>query len=61
MELFKFSMNAKSTHVYKGNDNDKISSGRIPFVYLITEKNMVKEIRVVTEKVENVYGIVERA
>ena len=60
-DLFKLSMNLKTTHVYKGNDNDKISSGRILFIYLITEDNMITEIEVVTEKVGNIYSTVERA
>ncbi len=54
-------MNQKSTHVYKGNENDKINSARILFIYLITENNIITEIRVVTEKVLNVYSTLERA
>jgi hypothetical protein len=61
MDLFKLSMNLKTSHVYKGTEHDKIKSARILFIYLITENNMVTEIRVVTEKVLNVYSILESA
>ncbi len=60
-DLFKLSMNQKSTHVYKGNENDKINSARILFIYLITENDIITEIRVVTEKVLNVYSTLKRA
>lgn len=62
LELFKLSMNFKTTHVYKGNANDKIKTGRILFIYLITDdKNIITEIRVVTEKVLSVYSTLQNA
>ena len=61
MDLFKLSMNLKTSHVYKGNDNDKIKSAKILFIYLLTENNIITEIRVVTQKVLNVYSTLENA
>ena len=61
MDLFKLSMSLKTSHVYKGNDNDKIKFARILFIYLITENNVITEIRVVTEKMTSVYSILENA
>jgi hypothetical protein len=61
IDLFKLSMNLKTSHVYKGTDHDKITSARILFIYLVTENNIITEIRVVTEKVLNVYATLESA
>jgi hypothetical protein len=61
IDLFKLSMNLKTSHVYKGTDHDKIASARILFIYLITENNIITEIRIVTEKVLNVYSTLENA
>lgn len=60
-DLFKLSMNSKTTHVYKGNDTDKIKTARILFIYLIAENNIIAEIRVITEKVLNVYSTLQNA
>lgn len=59
--LFKFSMDFKTSHVYVGTDKDKIKTAKILYIYLITENNIVSEIRVVTEKVLSVYSILENA
>lgn len=57
--LFKLSMDIKTSHVYVGKEKDKIKTAKILYIYLITENNLILEIRVVTEKVLSVYSILQ--
>lgn len=61
MELFKLSFNSKTTHVYKGTEKDKIKTAQILFIYLVTENNLITEIRIVTQKVLSVYSTLRNA
>lgn len=60
-ELFKMSMNPKTDYVYVGTNDDKIKTTKILFIYLTTTNDVITEIKVVTEKVLNVYLILAAA
>jgi hypothetical protein len=60
-ELFKLSLNSKADYVYVGSNDDKIKTAKILFIYLTTNNNIISEIKVVTEKVLNVYAILNSA
>jgi hypothetical protein len=61
MDFFKLSMNLKTSHVCVGAEKDRIGTARILFIYLIAENSLISEIRVVTEKVLDVYSTLENA
>lgn len=61
VELFKLSMNPKTNYVYVGTNDDKIKTAKILFIYLTTTNDIITEIKVVTEKVLNIYTILATA
>ena len=61
VKLFKLSLNSKADYVYVGTNDDKIKTAKILFIYLTTINDIITEIKVVTEKVLNVYSILASA
>ncbi len=60
-ELFKLSFNSGSNYVYVGQENDKISSTKILFIYLNVNNDKIERIHIVTQKVSGLYYILKNA
>ncbi len=61
VDAFKWNIDTKANFVYVGTEKDKIKTAKIIYIYLTTENNIIREIRVVTEKVLSVYIILKNA
>ncbi|MFD2909680.1 hypothetical protein ACFSX9_13160 [Flavobacterium ardleyense] len=61
LELFKLSFNSGSNYVYVGQENDKISSTKILFIYLNINNDTIERIHIVTQKVSGLYYILKNA
>lgn len=61
LELFKLSFNAESNYVHVGNENDKIGTVKILYIFLNVTDEKIERIHIVTQKEFGLYYVLKNA